>query len=144
MVATDSSMTDTTRSRWFSFRLRTLLAVMTGCAFVAFVAQWILSQAGGVRTAILVIPWAIGSFAGIYLAVRSNRSTLLWAMGGGVLGCLLCPGTLVVFLYLNDMNGVKSLSILWKQLAIAVCGSWLLAAFIGTTREGLFFWRKRG
>lgn len=29
------------------------------------------------------------------------------------------------------------------RLALAVCGSWLLAAFIGTTREGLFFWRKR-
>jgi hypothetical protein len=144
MMVTGSSMTDATRPRWFSFRLRTLLAVMTGCAFIAFVAQWILSQTGGIQTAILVIPWAIGSFAGIYLAVRRDRSILLWAVGGGTLGCLLCPGSLVVFLYANNMNGVNSLSILWHQLAFAAAGSWLLAAFVGTTRHGLFFWRKRG
>ena len=123
------------RRLWFS--LRTLLAMMAGCSFVAFVTQWLISQSRGVMSYPMVTSWALGSFAGLYLAARSNRSTLLGAICGGMLGNLVFPGTIIIFLYVNGMNGVNSLSALWMQIAFAVCGSGLLAAIVGIIREGI-------
>jgi hypothetical protein len=60
------------------FGLRGLLSLMTGLAFVGFVANWLLSQRGDGDppwTAVLpVIPWAIGSLAGVAAAIRFNRA----------------------------------------------------------------------
>jgi hypothetical protein len=75
---------------------------------------------------------------GFYLAARRNRSTLLGASCGGVVGTLLFPGTIIVYLYLNDMNGVRSLrDNIGMQLALAACGSGLLAAVVDILRTGL-------
>ena len=46
------------------------------------------------------------------------------------------PGTIIMFLYFNGMNGVNSLSGLWMQIGFAACGSGLLAAIVGIMREG--------
>ena len=124
------------------FSLRTLLAVMAGCSFVAFVLQWVISHGAGaqgacLRSLLIVTPWAIGSFVGFYLAARRNRSTLLGAICGGVIANLLCPGAIIFYLYLNQMNGVRSLNGMWMQLAFAVCGSGLLAAVVDILRTGL-------
>jgi hypothetical protein len=130
-------MTETTRQPQLLFSLRTLLAVVAGCSFVAFAAQWLLALGAGPRTPIIIVPWALGSFAGIYFSARSNRSTLLGAICGGALATMIFPGTLVMYLYLNGLNGVRSLSGLWMQLELAVCGSALLATIIAIPREGL-------
>jgi len=120
-----------------SYSLRSLFAATAGISFVAFVAQWLISQFGA-RVIIYVIPWAIGSFVGFYLAVRRHRSTLLGAICGGVIGTLLFPGTIVIYLYLNNLNGVRSLrDNIGIQLALAACGSGLLAAVVDILRTGL-------
>jgi hypothetical protein len=53
--------------RSLRFGLRGLLSLMTGLAFVGFVANWLLSQRGDGdppwTALLLVIPWAIGSLA---------------------------------------------------------------------------------
>jgi hypothetical protein len=121
-----------------SYRLRTLFAVTAGISFVGFVTHWLLSQGIGARVIMIVVPWAIGSFAGIFLAARGNRSTLLGAICGGVIGSLLFPGTMIFYLYLNDMNGVRSLrDTLGAQLVFAVWCSALLAAVVDILRTGL-------
>ena len=58
-------------------------------------------------------------------------------MVGGLLGTILCPGSIIVYLYLNGMNGVNNLNALWQISALAACGSGLLAAFVGIPREGI-------
>ncbi len=129
------------------FSLRTLLSVMTGFSFIGLVVQWFISSGAGDRPlnlSLSVIPWALGSFTGIAIAARRHRSTLFGAMVGGTLGALICPGLIIVFLYLNGMNGVRSLNGLWLQLAFAACGGGLLAAFVGIPREGITIRRNRG
>jgi hypothetical protein len=121
------------------FSLRGLLSLMTGLAFVGFVANWMLSLGSNMPRNLLlfVLPWAIGSLAGIATAIRFQRSTVLGSMIGGVVAAILCPGSIVIYLYLNGMNGVNSLSSFRFQLAFAACGSGLLAAFVGIPREGI-------
>jgi hypothetical protein len=123
-----------------SYGLRTLLALMTGAAFIAFVVHWLISIGGAgppIRLVLLVAPWAIGSFAGIAIAARRNGSALVGAIAGGTLATFICPGLVWIFLYLNEMIGVVSLlDTLGCDLAFAACGSGLLAAFVDIPRSG--------
>ena len=130
------------RPRQYSLRfgLRGLLSLMTGIAFVGFIANWLRSQSDNMPPwvlALYVLPWAIGSLAGIAMAIRFDRSTVLGSVVDGLLGPIICPGSIIVYLYLNGMNGVNSLNALWQILALAACGSGLLAAFVGIPREGI-------
>jgi hypothetical protein len=121
------------------FSLRGLLSLMTGLAFVGFVANWLLSLDSNRpwNLVLFVLPWAIGSLAGIAATIRLQQSTLLGSIIGGVVAAILCPGSITIYLYLNSMNGINSLSSLWFQLAFAACGSGLLSAFVGIPREGI-------
>ncbi len=70
------------------FNLRTVFAVVAGCAFVAFAAKWLMSldpDLHPIRLGLLIVPWAVGTFVGIAIAGRRHRSTLAAAMGGGSL-----------------------------------------------------------
>jgi hypothetical protein len=120
-----------------TYSLRTLLAVMAGCAFIGFVTNWLLAMGLGARV-IVVIPWGLGSLLGIYFADRYKRSTLVGAMIGGMVGHMIFPGSIIVYLYLNQMNGVRSLlENVWMPLLLAACGSGLLAAIIDIFRTGI-------
>jgi hypothetical protein len=119
---------------------------MSGAAFIALVVQWQISVRGGdmaFRIALSTVPWAIGSLAGIAIADRRDRSTLVGAIVGGTLGTFICPSLIGIYLYLNGLNGIKSLNGVWWQLAFAACGGGLLAAFIDIPRRGLTLRRKR-
>ncbi len=124
------------------YSLRTLLAVTAGIAFVAFIARWMLTFDESrlypmLRLALFLLPWAIGSFLGIAIAARYQRSSLLGAICGGILGAWLCPGLPFVYSYANGLHGVRSLSLVGEQLAFAACGSGLLAGIVGILREGI-------
>jgi hypothetical protein len=119
---------------------------MTGVAFVGFAANWVRSLRGDLPLwvlALYVIPWAVGSLAGIAMTIRSDRSTVLGSMVGGLLGTFLCPGLIIMYLYLNGMNGVNTLRPWGQILVLAACGSGLLAAFVGIPREGFRLIRRR-
>lgn len=123
------------------FGLRGMLSLMAGLAFVGFVANWLVSNRGENdppwAAALLVLPWAAGSLAGIATAIRFNRSTILGSIIGGVVASLICPGSFIIYWYLNGLNGVTNLTALWFLLGFAACGSGLLAAFVGIPREGI-------
>lgn len=127
--------------RTFYFSLRTLLSLSAGMAFVGLVVHWFISMGSGefhvARHILLIAPWAIGSFAGIWAASRRSMSTLFGAIVGGVIGTFVFPGLLVIYLYFMGLNGVNSLWVVPQQLAMAFCGSGLLAAFVGIPREGI-------
>ena len=127
--------------RTFHFSLRTLLSLSSGMAFVGLVIHWLSTSTPNeihiARHILLIAPWAIGSFAGIWFASRRSMSTLFGAIAGGVIGTFVFPGLLVIYLYFMGLNGVNSLWVVPRQLAMAFCGSGLLAAFVGIPREGI-------
>ncbi len=116
------------------FNLRTVFAVVAGCAFVAFAAKWLMSldpDLHPIRLGLLIVPWAVGTFVGIAIAGRRHRSTLAAAMVGGSLAATMCPGLFLVY-----ANGLTHLSALGQLLAFAACGSGLLAAVVDIVRQG--------
>jgi hypothetical protein len=122
------------------FGLRGLLSLMAGVAFVGLAANWVLSIRDNMPPwvlALYIIPWALGSLAGIAMAIRSGRSTVLGSLIGGPLGTFMCPGLIFMYLYLRGMNGVNTLWPVGQLLVLAACGSGLLAAFVGIPREGI-------
>jgi hypothetical protein len=125
----------------FRFGLRGLLSLMTGLAFVAIVANWLLSQRGDSDPAwlvvLLVVPWTLGSIGGIATAIRFKHSTVAGSMLGGVMASIICPGSIIMYLDLTQPNSINILSALWIVLGLAACGSGLLAALVGITREGV-------
>ena len=127
------------------YSLRTLFAITAGFAFISFVAHWLIATglAGPpLRLVLLILPWAVGSLVGMAIAIRRGISTLAGTMIGGTLGTLICPGTIFIYLYLNSMNGVRSLDTIGWQMGLAACGSGLLAAVVGILREGVTILRQ--
>ena len=127
--------------------LKGLLSLMTGLAFVGFVATWLVSHRSENdppwAAALLVLPWAAGSLGGIATAIRFNRSTVLGSEIGGVVASRICPGLIIMYWGLTRTNGVTNLTALWFLLGFAACGSGLLAAFIEIPQEGLRLIHRR-
>lgn len=115
-----------------SFSLRTLLAVTSGVAFVAFVAQWMLSVGGNpLQVGLFLSPWASGSFCGILVMRLRGRSTLLGAVVGGVTGTAVFPGVPFFCSFVFGLHGVNSLWWLGILMIWSMVGNALLAVVVG-------------
>ncbi len=113
------------------FRIRSVLGITAGLAFVAAVVRWFSDF--GVTNAVLaglIIPWAVGSFAGIGCMHKLERSTLLGSILGGVLGLLAWYGGCALVWYPPTHEFLL-------LLAFGVCGSGIVAGLTSIVAEGL-------